>query len=486
MRRPLSVIVFSCVLAACNTQVTVGSRYAKSQRVLALTGGSVTVTMADDPALAGTSVQIPPNALSRDTTITIAEAAPLPLPTGATALGPAAELGPSDATFAQPITIVLPCRPSNGQGAGGLSVEGLDSAGATIRVSGSDITVDAAAGTVAFNTSRLVTFGCTFSPGSGTTDTGGDTTDSGGGAGGGTAGAGGGSGGGLVSGDAGTYGESTGDAPTWHERVVVLMTNAARVDPAGYKATYGSDFQPAMGPTVLSTYPAVAPVYLNAALDQSARFHSEDMATNRCFQLDSCDGTNVWTRVKSFYSLSSTLGENYAGGFADPRQTVNQLLCSAPANTCCPDGAGCDGQRALIMAGRFKAVGVGRVSAPGTYYGTYWTQDFGGVVAAPMPPLVDGSHLFYPSQSTTTFATTFTSSGPPKSVSVVIDGVPTPLTLTLGNATRGHWAAQTARANACRSYSFEAVDAQGVTWRYPAHGVLRTTGEGGCTESFSP
>lgn len=487
--KTVRIAVFCCAAAACNTQVTVGSRYVKSQLVRALTGGSVVVTSADGPTLAGTAVEIPPNALSKDTVITIAEASPLALPTGATAAGPVAELGPADATFAQPITIVVPCHLSSGQGAAGLTIQGRDPDGTIIRVSGADLTIDAAAGVVTFTASRLITFGCVFSSTSDPTATGGGsggTTATGGGSGGGTTATGGGSGGGEpIRGDAGTYGEPTGDSPSWEERVVLLMTNAVRVDPAGYKASYGSDFQPAMGPNVLtSTYPAVAPVHLNAALGQSARFHSEDMATNGCFQLASCDGTSMRRRVASYYDLSTMLAENFSRGLTDPRQAVNQWLC-APNGSCCVDGAGCDVPRTIIMDSAFEALGVGRASPSTSAYGPYWTQDFGGAAATPAPPLVDGSHLFYPSQSTT-FAATFASSNPPMSVSVVIDGATTPLSLALGTPTSGHWAVRTDTAGACRSYYFEAVDAQGVTWRYPAHGVLRTTGEGGCTESFSP
>ena len=381
--KAVRIIVFCCAAAACNTQVTVGSRYLKSQLVRASTGGSVMVTSADAPTFAGTAVQIPPNALSKDTVITIAEASPLALPTGATAVGPVAELGPADATFTQPITIALPCRLSSGQGAPGLTIQGRDPDGTIIRVSGANLTIDAGGGVVTFTASRLITFGCVFSSTGGTTATGGGsgggTTAAGGGSGGGTTATGGGSGGGEpLRGDAGTYGEPTGDSPSWEERVVLLMTNAVRVDPAGYKASYGSDFQPAMGPNVLtSAYPAVAPVHLNAALGQSARFHSEDMATNGCFQLASCDGTSMRRRVTSYYGLSTILAENYSRGITDPRQAVNEWLC-APGGSCCVDGAGCDVPRAIIMDSAFEALGVGRASSPTSTYGPYWTQDFGG------------------------------------------------------------------------------------------------------------
>lgn len=471
--------------AACNSQVTVGSRYAKSQLVLALTGGTVVVTSADDPTLAGTAIHIPPEALAKDTVITIAEANPLPLSGDATAVGPVAELGPPGTTFALPATIVLPCRRAGGQGSADLSVQGLDSSGSTSNVSGADLGLDDVAGTVAFTASRLLTFGCTLSLGTtSTTDGGAGGGAAGGGSGGGAAGGGSGGGGGEpVYGDAGTNGVPVGDAPSWQERVVLLLTNAVRVDPAGYKASYGSDWLPAMGASVLgNTYPAVAPVHWNVGLSQSSRFHATDMATYGCFQLVSCDGTSLSERVARFYTLSTDVAENYSGGLAEPRQTVNQWLCSG-SGSCCTDRTSCDEARTIIMDSRFHALGVGRATSTTTQYTTYWVQDFGGVAAPPAPPLVEGSHLFYPSGKTT-FAATFAASGAPRSVFVFLDGVATPLSLALGTSTRGHWAAQTDTASQCRSYYFEAVDAQGVTWRYPALGALRTTGEGSCTESF--
>src|SRR5581483_8147680 len=100
--------VVSCCLFSCNVQQPVGSKYAKTQNVSALQGGTVTVTGQDDNYLAGTALQIPPRSLNQDTLITVAEAdLGMTLPDGATAAGPVAELGPSDATFVHPVTVSL-------------------------------------------------------------------------------------------------------------------------------------------------------------------------------------------------------------------------------------------------------------------------------------------------------------------------------------------------------------------------------------------
>lgn len=39
---------------------------------------------------------------------------------------------------------------------------------------------------------------------------------------------------------------------------------------------------------------------------------------------------------------------------------------------------------------------------------------------------------------------------------------------------------------ACRSYYYLLVASDGMIWRYPGSGQLRTSGEGSCTEDWMP
>lgn len=151
----LAALALLGLLAACDSSQNVGSRYAKTALVAATTGGTVTVTAADDPTLAGASVQIAPGALAADTVVTVAEGAALPLPDGASACGPVVEFGPGDAGFAHPVTIVLPFQLGAGQGPDGLAVHAVDGTGTTVRVWGPDLVVNLDAGTVAFTASHL-------------------------------------------------------------------------------------------------------------------------------------------------------------------------------------------------------------------------------------------------------------------------------------------------------------------------------------------
>ncbi len=154
------------------------------------------------------------------------------------------------------------------------------------------------------------------------------------------------------------YGDPVGGLPSSEERALVLWTNAARVAPEAFKQDYRS------GRCSLADFSedektAKAPLYIDMALTEAARFHSDDMRENGCFQHDSCDGTDTWDRVDRFYKDdNSGVGENIAQGSSDPRYTVLSMwMCSH------------DGHRGNIMSGAFNEMGGG-VS------GDFMTQDF--------------------------------------------------------------------------------------------------------------
>jgi hypothetical protein len=276
--------------------------------------------------------------------------------------------------------------------------------------------------------------------------------------------------------------------PSWRERSLLVLTNAVRMAPLDWRARYGADFSPSLSDArALDAYPAVGPVWWNAGLNRSARAHSEDMARTPCWGHDSCDGTSWSVRIRSYYSLSGGIGENIAAGYpapADPRFAMNMWLCDESGSACCADGASCDGHRRNMMSGSWRALGTGYGYAAGSPYQNYWTQDFGGASDSSEPPLVDGSHLLIGSE--VVFLANWADAAAPRSISVVVDGAATTLTLDLGGATRGTWSARMARATACRSYHLTAVDGAGTPWRYPTTGEFRTFGEGNCAEDWRP
>jgi len=156
------------------------------------------------------------------------------------------------------------------------------------------------------------------------------------------------------------YGDPVDGFPSAEERQLVLWTNAARVAPTEFKTEYTAggcstaDFSD-------DEKTAKAPLYVDLDLTEVARVHSKDMRDNGCFQHESCDGTDTWTRVGKYYhDANSGLGENIAYGTTDPKYAVLSMwMCSH------------SGHRANIMSGGFNEMGGGMAS-------DYLTQDFAG------------------------------------------------------------------------------------------------------------
>lgn len=279
------------------------------------------------------------------------------------------------------------------------------------------------------------------------------------------------------------YGEPDSSGhPNYQERANHLFLNAVRIAPSQYRTTYMAGWSPSPS-GILVSYPAVAPVYWEPKLGQSAYYHSNDMAVNGCFQHPSCDGTDTFTRIGSYYSCSGTMGENIAAGYSDPLSTSNQWLCDATGtpSACAADGSSAAGHRTNMMSANYKAAGVGYAYSASSTYKYYWTQDFGGTVCAPVPtnPVYSGSHRVS-GGSTKFIALYYTSAGTaPSSANVVIAGTSYALTLDIGTAGKATYAYSQTSGAACRSYYFTFG-----TTRYPDTGCLVTYGEGSCTTSF--
>ncbi len=106
---------------------------------------------------------------------------------------------------------------------------------------------------------------------------------------------------------------------------------------------------------------------LNIVADQ----HSSDMAVNGCFQHDSCDGTDTFTRILTAYPSGGAMGEIIAAGYNDAASVVDAWMNSP-------------GHRDQILGGAYQAFGIGLVR--GGSFGTYWTVDFGSLPPVPAVP----------------------------------------------------------------------------------------------------
>jgi len=271
--------------------------------------------------------------------------------------------------------------------------------------------------------------------------------------------------------------------PNYQERAVHVLTNAVRIAPQQYRDTYLN------APSILmpGTYPAVGPLSWSYTLNQSGRAHATGMAsTPGCqFRHDSCDGTSWSTRIHAYYNDSQSIAENIAAGQTSPLSVMSAWLLDNVGGVPAPDGSSGDGHRRNIMNGNYAAVGHGYATGTNQYT-RYWVQDFGGVIPtnARCRPVSSASHIIQ--GSTVNFLATFydLANQPPQSTEVVVNGVAHLLTLHLGTAARGTYRFQSPSTGSCRSYHFVFRDAAGTITRYPIRGDLRTTTEGGCTETF--
>ena len=259
-----------------------------------------------------------------------------------------------------------------------------------------------------------------------------------------------------------------------------MLTNACRMDPIGFRDQHVGSYN------ILNAYPKVAPIRWNLSLNQSARFHADEMASvSGCaFSHNSCDGTSFSNRVKSYYAASSWIGENIAAGYSDPLGTIQQWILDDVGNGPAADNSGSDGHRKNIMNSVYQELGVGYASGPNRY--TYfWVQDFGGGAGADSSPVVGGTHLFLETGKTTFMASYYDASGKaPTEASLFLDQNTYTMALYLGTASQGTYSYITAKGTLCHTYAFRFKDGSGKIWTYPQNGRLATIGEGSCTQEY--
>jgi uncharacterized protein YkwD len=110
---------------------------------------------------------------------------------------------------------------------------------------------------------------------------------------------------------------------------------------------------------------AVRPLKWSTTLAASANAHSADMATKDYFSHYNKSGKSPFQRMRASGYNYRAAGENIAAGrsLASPQAVVKAWLRSP-------------GHCKVIMNGKYKELGVGRVEGPGKW-GVYWTQNFG-------------------------------------------------------------------------------------------------------------
>jgi hypothetical protein len=279
------------------------------------------------------------------------------------------------------------------------------------------------------------------------------------------------------------YGDTVAGYPAYKERAALVLTNACRMAPAGFRDKYVGNY------TILlpQNYPAVRPLYWNLQLNKSSRAYAVDIANNCGLQAThmSCDGKTTFDqRIRSYYIPPGWIGENAATGYADPLQTIGQWLMDG--NPPAVDKSGSDGHRKNIMDTNFREVGVGYAHGTKQWY-DFWVEDFGAGTTAFKNKIAGAAHFFFKQDSVTFWANFYDSAGlAPRETSLYVNGQKYGMTLHLGTAARGTYQAKLAAGTACRNYYVSFTDANGSAFRYPENGVLVTNGEGGCTTEYLP
>jgi hypothetical protein len=150
--------------AACGVKTDiVASKYVRSQFISAAQGGTLTVTAADSPELAGTRVEVPPGALAQDSVITVGPPGNSTLVPVSSAAGPLVDLGPEGITFDPSATVTLPFSLPDAAQTVQLVVDVLEGDGTSYQIGNAQLAIDGGSdpdtlGFVSFAVSRFSRF----------------------------------------------------------------------------------------------------------------------------------------------------------------------------------------------------------------------------------------------------------------------------------------------------------------------------------------
>ncbi len=291
-------------------------------------------------------------------------------------------------------------------------------------------------------------------------------------------------------------GEAVNGFPNWQERVMHEWTNRARCDPQVEMAACGA------GCSEGTCYTPQPPLPWMAALNHSARFHSDEMAAQSYFAHDSactlvanidalypasCTGAASCACVGGTKTCSPTCtawnarvglfgggaaGEIIASG-QDPNGAFYQWLFESFNQTSCGyvQGPPTNGHRYnILMSGPAVGYGAGAGASVG---------DFGG--SGTLGKIASGSH--YPRSGATVDAwANWYDTAAPMSAVINVDGTCSSLQLGRGSVTNGAYhAALTGVGSGCHRYFFLFHDSGGTSITYPTTGSLGI-GDASCAD----
>ncbi len=253
------------------------------------------------------------------------------------------------------------------------------------------------------------------------------------------------------------YGEPN-DAgePSHRERLLHVLSNQIRQGPHAWP---GWD-------TSLATANARTPLALDPNLGAAARFHANDMATNRCFQHESCDGTPFQSRLGRYFG--GPAGENIytSTGFDSVREALTGWMTSA-------------GHRRNLLTDGWTSFGGGYSKAGNT---VYYVQNFGEVRSPEIPPIPGAAAEVLPN-GLQLLANFWDPSGKePTRLIANLAGDEYPLAKIAGGGGNSTHAATVAAPATCVALYFEASREGGAQSRFPSNGALMVGS--GCTAEF--
>ncbi len=123
------------------------------------------------------------------------------------------------------------------------------------------------------------------------------------------------------------------------------------------------------------TQNGLPPLLIDYHIQEASEWMSNAMGVHRFFSHTDHLGQSPWTRMCNFgYCHNTWKGENIAAGYSSA-QAVFDGWRNSP------------GHNSNMLHANFRVHGIGYVHVPGSPYGHYWTDDFGGyVVPAGTPP----------------------------------------------------------------------------------------------------
>lgn len=206
----------------------------------------------------------------------------------------------------------------------------------------------------------------------------------------------------------------------------------------------------------------LTPYLWSDALGEAALAHSVDMATNGCFDHDSCNGELWWKRIQRYYSGWTALGENIGGG-GTARMMHDAWMSSS-------------GHRANIL-GSYVDFGAGiALNAQKT---SFATEDFGrrSTTTAAAYPTVPAAAVVprvgYASDTRELLLNYFDGGGAPKAVRALVGTSCVSLGKEVGNATNATYRTTRTFPDAgCVPVVFEVIRADGVRVRWPENEAI--------------